>query len=71
MKNFTVFPLTQYFYTKGKQRWKEPFDPHEIYGTCGPEGRPWVDCYYCFIPICFSFDIVSFNLFQCKSITNS
>lgn len=62
-------PLTKYFYQKAKDRWEEGIDPHEIYGTCGPEGRPCVDCYYCFTPVCCIIDIATCNLFQCKSIT--
>ena len=63
-------PLTKYFHKKAKDRWDEGINPDEMYGNCGPEGRPCVDCYYCFLPICVVFDISSFNLFQCKSITN-
>jgi hypothetical protein len=63
--NFNIFPLTKYFYKKGKERWYEPYDHDEIVGYCGPPDEPCIDCYLCFTPICFVFDIGTLCSFQC------
>ena len=65
INNFLTFPLTKYFYNKGIKRWNEPYDHDEGVGYCGPPDRPCIDCYLCFIPVCFIFDIGSCFLCQC------
>lgn len=62
---FKTFPLTKYFYKKGKDRWNEQYDHDEIVGYCGPPDRPCIDCYLCFTPICFFLDIGTLCSFQC------
>jgi hypothetical protein len=63
--HYTLFPLTKYFYKIGTERWNEPFNPDENIGYCGPPDRCCVDCYICFIPLCFTIDITSLCLLQC------
>ena len=68
VNKFIKFPLTKYFYAKGKERWYEDYNPDEEVGYCGPPDRPCIDCYLCFIPICFAFDITSLCICQCVKI---
>jgi hypothetical protein len=59
------FPLTFYFYKKGKDRWNEKYNPDEVNKYCGTEDRCCIDCYLCFTPVCFVLDIGTFFSFQC------
>ena len=67
-KNIILFPITKYIYKRGITRWKEPYNPDENIGYCGPPDDCCIDCYLCFSPICAVLDTVSLCLFQCLKI---
>jgi len=69
-KNFNciIFPLTKYFFNKGKERWNEDYNPNEEVGYCGPPDSPCIDCYLCLTPVCFALDITTVFMFQCIKI---